>query len=355
MRRPYIDWLRGLAVLIMIEWHTVDAWTADGERTSQAFRILAVIGGWAAPLFVFLAGVAVPLAAGAHLRRGRSPEEASRLLQRRGWEVFLYAHLFRLQSYLFNPTAVWHSVLKPDILNILGLGIVAVAMLWGRARSTRGRVWWWVAAIVVILMLTPLARGWAWPALLHPRLEAYIRPNGGYGVFTLLPWVGYMFSGAIVGLWIGQPRDAADEPRFHGQLALAGFGAIVAGLITMQIPSPFEHSSFWSTSASWFTIRSGIMTVALSAAWVWMARPTAACRSPLLVFGRTSLFVYWVHVELAYGVFSQAIKRSLSIPEALTGYLLFTAMMLGLAVWWERRTRSGPWIPPHLRVGTVAP
>ena len=124
MRRPYIDWLRGIAVLIMIEWHTIDAWTADGERTGEVFKALAFLGGWAAPMFLFLAGVAIPLAANAQMARGASVGEVSWALQRRGWQVFLYAHLFRLQSWIINPYAVWHSIFKPDILNILGLGWV---------------------------------------------------------------------------------------------------------------------------------------------------------------------------------------------------------------------------------------
>ena len=50
MRRPYIDWLRGLAVLIMMEWHALDAWTAADSRGTEAFRVAALVGGWAAPL-----------------------------------------------------------------------------------------------------------------------------------------------------------------------------------------------------------------------------------------------------------------------------------------------------------------
>ena len=60
----------------------------------------------------------------------------------------------------------------------------------------------------------------------------------------------------------------------------------------------------------------------------------------MVVFGRTSLFVYWVHVELAYGVFSTPLHGALSLPAALTAYTLFTAFMLGLAVAWTRRATS---------------
>jgi len=71
-------------------------------------------------------------------------------------------------------------------------------------------------------------------------------------------------------------------------------------------------------------------------AWAWMHRPTASHWSPLLVFGRTSLFVYWVHVELAYGRVSYPLHASLSVRAALLAFAAFTALMLGLAVLWTR-------------------
>ena len=57
MRRGYIDWLRGLAVLIMVEAHTLDAWTRAPDRATTIFGLGGILGGFGAPLFLFLAGV----------------------------------------------------------------------------------------------------------------------------------------------------------------------------------------------------------------------------------------------------------------------------------------------------------
>ena len=56
-RRAYVDWARGIAVLVMIEAHTVDAWTRLSPTVSRtiAFRDATVLGGFAAPLFLWLA------------------------------------------------------------------------------------------------------------------------------------------------------------------------------------------------------------------------------------------------------------------------------------------------------------
>src|SRR3954466_3202160 len=62
-RRAYVDWARGVAVLLMIEAHTVDAWSGLTVRQTKAFRDATVLGGFAAPLFLWWACLAVVLAA----------------------------------------------------------------------------------------------------------------------------------------------------------------------------------------------------------------------------------------------------------------------------------------------------
>ena len=69
-RLGYLDWLRGLTVLVMIEAHAFDAWTRPDRRRASAYGWLMVLGGMAAPAFLFMAGIAVALGAAAHMRRG---------------------------------------------------------------------------------------------------------------------------------------------------------------------------------------------------------------------------------------------------------------------------------------------
>jgi uncharacterized membrane protein len=339
MRRPYIDWLRGLAVLIMMEWHALDAWTAADSRGSEAFRVAALVGGWAAPLFLFLAGVAIPFAGLSNMRKGGVERRAAaRAVQVRGWQVFALAHLFRFQSFLFDLSAPWSSLFKPDILNILGLGLVAAAFCWGRATTLRRAVFLLVVPAVIIVLITPWSRVWFWPTLLYPRLEAYIRPVGNLGVFTLFPWIAFVFIGTFVGHLISTPRPADEEPAFHLKLAGAGLAVAIAGWTGSYLPPPFAPSEFWTTSLSFFLIRLGVMTLALAAAWAWMERPTSDRWSPLVLFGRTSLFVYWVHVALAYGAFSAPLHRTLPFGWALVAFGTLTLLMLGVAIWWSSRS-----------------
>ena len=87
-RRSYLDLLRGIAVLLMIDAHLFDSWTRFPDRETAAFDWAMLLGGMGTTLFLTLAGVAVALSAGSKLRRTGSPAAASAAVARRGLEIF---------------------------------------------------------------------------------------------------------------------------------------------------------------------------------------------------------------------------------------------------------------------------
>lgn len=353
-RRAYVDWLRGVAVISMIEWHVLDAWTSMDIRQSTIWLIIKIVGGFAAPLFLFLAGVAIPFAIQAQVSKGADRRRAAWLVQRRGWQVFGLAHLFRLQSFLFNPNGKWSGILKPDILNILGLGLAGTSWLVGRGGARDRRIWWLVLPAVAILVLTPMAPHWWWPtqlALIHPRLEAYIRPVNGLGVFALFPWVAFVPIGAFIGLLMAESTDDAADLKRHRWFAIVGVTVAAIGFGIGAIEQP--RIAFWTKPWSMFLAQAGLMTAALSAARAFMNLSTsgamAALAAPVIRFGRTSLFVYWVHVELAYGFLSYPLHYALPLPWSMLGLGLMFVVMYYAAGWWEGRAAGTPWIPSHIR------
>ena len=90
------------------------------------------------------------------------------------------------------------------------------------------------------------------------------------------------------------------------------------------------------------------MLAMLVGASLWTRRWPAKPASPLVLLGRTSLFVYWVHVEIAYGVLSYPLHRALSLGQSLAGYAGLTVVMYLLASLWLQRGR-GSLTPAHMR------
>jgi hypothetical protein len=182
-RRGYLDWLRGLAVLIMIEAHLLDSWTRSPDREMPEFGVAMIVGGMGAPLFLFLAGVAVSMSAGAKFRRGGDARRASAAVVKRGFEIFGLAFLFRVQAWILGWSSP-RALLKVDILNIMGPAIAAAAALWGAATTARGKYLAFAGATIAIAFLTPVIRGAAILAALPDPVEAYLRPVAGLSNFV---------------------------------------------------------------------------------------------------------------------------------------------------------------------------
>ena len=340
MRRGYIDWLRGVSVLIMIEAHTLDAWTRLDARHNSTYGWAMIIGGFAAPGFLFLAGLAIALAAGSRLRRGLSDSDTAALARRRALQIFGLAFLFRLQSWAISGGDPAQALLKVDILNIMGLSMLAAALLWSAGRARWDRAAWMLAATVAVAMITPVVRATPLISPLPDPIEWYIRPIPGRGTFTLFPWAGFLLAALPIGIWLDTARTPDAERRVNIALAVIGLVVAAGGYAASYLPAIYRDSSFWTTSPTFFFLRLGILILSLPVAYAWNALWTG--RSVMQEFGQASLFVYWIHVELAYGVLSGPIHKSLTLGQAFTAYAIFTVALFGAAKlkdhvvdWWN--------------------
>jgi uncharacterized membrane protein len=323
-RRGYLDWLRGIAVLIMIEGHTIDAWTLPAERGRAAFGYLIMLAGMGAPIFLFLAGIGVALAAGARFRKGAAVPGAAAAVRRRGWEIFGLAFLFRLQSWVLSGGAPIATLLKVDILNIMGPSMAGAATLWGLSRRAGVRIAVLAAATAALAMLTPIVRGAEVLSALPDPVEWYLRPYPGRTTFTIFPWAGFLFAGAAAGVWL----DHAREGPVLAALAILGPAVALAGYAASYLPSIYESSNFWTSSPTYFFLRLGILMAIVPLAWLLQRLPGS---EPVQYFGRASLFVYWIHVEMVYGVMSAPLHRRFTLEGWLSAFLAFSAFLFAVA------------------------
>src|SRR4051812_49219282 len=132
-RLAYIDWMRGLACLLMFQTHCYDSWLGGSARQSRFFMYSQLGGTFPAPLFLFLAGISFALVTGKLRRNDLPPNRIARSTIRRGAEIFGFGLLFRLQEFLVSwGWAPKSDLFRVDILNNIGVSMMLMGILcWG--------------------------------------------------------------------------------------------------------------------------------------------------------------------------------------------------------------------------------
>jgi uncharacterized membrane protein len=336
-RIAYIDWMRGLACLLMFQTHCYDSWLGGAARKSAFFGWSQLGGTLPAPLFLFLAGISFALVTDRMRRKGVSANQIAATTIRRGTEIFGLGLLFRVQEFVLGqPWSPWTDLLRVDILNTIGISLmlmgIACRLVKTRAANTV------LAGIVAagIAMLTPPLWTTRQPNWLPWPLESYINGVHNLGkpqpwLFPIFPWAAFAFAGLAAGFLL-----LSDWARDNLAKATAIAGATGLGLfflsqwfdsLPVQLYSVYDY---WHTSPNFFLGRVGVLLMIVCLGYAWCRwGPGKGWFSPLVQIGQTSLLVYWVHIEFVYGRFSILAKRQQSVPMASVGLaIIFAAMVL---------------------------
>src|SRR6266702_2125852 len=360
-RLAYVDWMRGLACVLMFQTHCYDSWLSPEARKSSSLIVWSQLGGTLpAPLFVFLAGVSFALVTERLREKGIERNAIAKQTLLRGAEVFGMGLLFRVQELALGyPWSPWTDLLRVDVLNILGLSMMLMGVLcWLTASRSRmslagdgtvaaARIRTLVAAIFVaalVAMATPPLWTTHRPKFLPWPIESYINGVHIFGqpqpwLFPLFPWSAFAFAGLAAGFFL-----FSESAKRREGLMFAALGA--AGIIAVALSVFFDSTrirlyavyDYWHSNPNFFLLRCGVLLVILFLVYAWCRWGFAQKGfSPIIQLGNTSLLVYWVHIEFVYGRFSILPKKQCSAVQATAGLLTIFLAMLGLSL---LRTRS---------------
>lgn len=337
-RLAHIDWMRGLACVLMFQTHCYDSWLGGDARKGKFFMWSQLGGTLPAPLFLFLAGISFALVTDKLRQRGADPNQIARTTILRGAEIFGLGLLFRVQEYMLGlPWSPWTDLLRVDILNTIGFSMMLMGILCWLVRGGRARSVMVAAAVALaIALVTPLLwTTWRWRGLPWP-VESYV--NGVHTfkqpqawLFPVFPWAGFAFAGLATGFLLVSDWMRQRETKAFTLLGGVGVAIIAIARWLDHLPRQlYAVYDFWHTSPNFFVIRVGLLLVILFGVYAWCQWGAANWGfSPMIQIGQTSLLVYWVHIEFVYGRFSILPKRSMGIGQASLGLaVIFVAMLL---------------------------
>jgi uncharacterized membrane protein len=345
-RLAYIDWMRGLACLLMFQTHCYDSWLSPEARQGQLYKWSQLGGTLPAPLFIFLAGVSFALVTEKLREKGIAPRLIARQTILRGAEIFGLGILFRVQEYALGYKWVpWTDLFRVDILNILGLSLMLMGVFcWftssasvsiARRRTTMGAL---LVAILIAMLTPPLWTTWR-PKLLPWPLESYINGVHTFSepqrwLFPIFPWTAFAFAGMAIGFLVFSDFGRKKEALFFGSLGCAGIAAVMLSVLFDAAPVKlYAVYDYWHSNPDFLLLRCGVLLIILSLVYAWCRWGFAQKGfSPVIQLGQTSLLVYWVHIEFVYGRFSILPKRACSIPKATLGLCAIFLSMLALSM-----------------------
>lgn len=355
-RLAFIDWMRGLACVLMFQTHAYDAWLGGTARQGRFYMYSQLGGTFPAPLFLFLAGISFALVTEKLWNKGQTTGQVARSMIRRGAEVFAFGLLFRFQEYViawgWSPKA---DLLRVDILNTIAVSMMLMGVLcWivfsvlggrktGKQKSHSSLILAAAATGLTISLLSPLVWTTWRPRFLPWPLESYFDGVHNLGtpqswLFPLFPWTAFAFAGLAVGFVLQSAAVKSKEITVFFSLAIAGLVLVeLSRWLDAQPRQLYPVYDYWHTSPEFFLVRLGMLLMILTASYAWCRWGLGLLESrlwnfsPLIQLGQASLLVYWVHVEFVYGRLSILHKRAQGIESASVGLVVITLAMLGLA------------------------
>jgi uncharacterized membrane protein len=325
-RLQYLDWVRGIGALIMLQGHVFHSFTKPELRDGGPYILSQFVGGMPPAIFLFLTGVTLAFLMNSTEKKGFGPAQRVWMAARRSGYLFAVAILFRLQLWLFSWPAPATDLLRVDILNCMGMAIVAMAPM-AMFRTTE-RIRLCAVLGLGIAGASPLISQLDWSGA--PWLvKAYLAPDPNF--FSFFPWAAFVAFGMSAGSILRTtPQEGVERAMQWG--ALIGGALILSCQYFSNLPySIYSKSDYWLDSPALVLTKLGVVLLMLAFGFLWTRYGARPGWSWVQQFGTTSLLVYWVHIELVYGRWLHFWKNSLTVPQTVAAALGMILFMLALS------------------------
>src|SRR4051795_7468584 len=101
-RLHYLDWVRGLGTVIMLQGHVFDSFTRNDLRGGGAFIYSQFVGGMPPAIFLFLTGITLAFLMDSSERKGLDGPDRIWKSIRRAAYLIAVALAFRVQMLAFG-------------------------------------------------------------------------------------------------------------------------------------------------------------------------------------------------------------------------------------------------------------
>lgn len=339
----FLDMMRALAVLMMVEGHTIDTFLAEQYRdySSITYNIWFTIRGFTAPIFMFTSGVVFTYL----LRMNKEPFFENPRVNKgiiRFVTLLVIGYLLRYPTFtVFDFSVVtkeqWLSFFVVDALQLIGFGILFIIILTYLAEKLKISDYIvFLSAAIFFFGMMNVTQNINWANYMPIPFAAYLY-NGTGSYFPFFPWAGYVISGGILGVYLAHNPNAFTSPKFSLRLLILALTILGLAFIVEGIEDIFYNGEeIWTDNLYVIFLRCGVLLL-LNSLMSFIALRIQRIPEFIKQIGRHTLLVYAVHVVILYGsawvpglnlIFSKRMDPFTSIISAIIMVILMALMVI---------------------------
>lgn len=342
-RAQFIDMLKGLALLVMIEVHVFNLMLDTNIKAQGWFEILNFINGMVAPAFTFTSGMVFVLSFQKGLDELR--KFGSKFWKRLGRLVLIFLAGYSIHMSAFSLSKIsnpkypqmMYEFLRVDILQCIAVGLIILLLLRIVIKSDKTFYMSILILDIFVLAYSPIA--WNTDFAKHFPLSIanyFNRMNGS--LFPLFPWTAFIFTGALTGKLYIDAKQKVGEEKFAKYLVVVGIIFFTVSVLFLNVLFP---DSWVNVKPNYFFFieRIGVLLALLGIFWFYINR-FENYNSFILDVSRESLLVYWLHLMILYKnvwngrSMKEIFGNELNILEASAITIALAVLMIFAAKGW---------------------
>ena len=303
----FIDLMRAIAVLQMVQGHTIDVVLAPELRTTElpVYAVWYFLRGMTAPIFMFTAGTVFTYL----FKSVKRPFKENYRVKKGFRRAFLLIFLGYLLKYptwtIFDFSEVtsdkWQLFISADVLQLIGFSLLILLLILFIAEKFKlNYSATFITISSIIFVASPFIETINWISFLPAPVAAYFYSGSG-SLFPLFPWSGYVIAGGILGSYLAQNPLVFKTARFSKLLGIFGiaftlvaiFSEIILKSLQVQIVDP-------QAEPNTIFYRVGFVLL-LTALVSYISLRVNHIPYIIILAGRNTLLIYVVHLIILYG------------------------------------------------------
>jgi uncharacterized membrane protein len=303
-RYVFIDVLRGLAVLWMIETHVLDATLYNPFKQGLIYYLFDLSNGFVAVSFLFFAGSGFWIAATRKAESYRKFEAPLWQYLKRLGLILILAYWLHLPAMSFRTfpslnLQSWLRFFECDVLQTIVYSSLFALILLMLFKNLNILKYVYGFLALAIFLIAPFV--WNIEPINHlPVFFATLFSKYPISKFPLLPWSGYFFSGIFISGIFFQAKN-----KIKVATILSIFGTITLILLYINWSSTQFYPGFqdwWHISPFHSLFRTSFV-VAMFGIFFLLEEKYKNTRlgQALTLCGQESLFIYIFHLLIVYG------------------------------------------------------